>query len=106
MNNMQGQMNNMQGQMNNMQGHVVASRSLAARAWNASCGDGITRPYVPVPNGVGAMAPPGRPAVRNTVELRALTGPQLSVWCNFYGMMPAPLVQNRRAQLAASLGVM
>ena len=105
MNNMQGQMNNMQGQMNNMVGHVIASRSLAARAWNATCGDGVTRPYVPVPNDGGVTAPPGRQAIRSIVELLALNGPQLTAWCNLYGIVPAAGSQARRTQLAASLGV-
>jgi hypothetical protein len=108
-NNMQAQMNalqnNMQAQMNGLEGHVIVSRSLAARAWNGTCGDGITRPYEPVPNNAGATAPPGIPAVRNVTELLALTGPQLTVWCNLYGAAPAAGVSSRRAQLAALLGV-
>ena len=97
--------NNMQTQMNALEGHVIVSRSLAARAWNGTCGDGITRPYEPVPNNAGATAPPGIPAVRNVTELLALTGPQLTAWCNLYGAAPAAGVSSRRAQLAALLGV-
>jgi hypothetical protein len=108
-NNMQAQMNamqnNMQAQMNAMEGHVIASRSMAARAWNAACGDGITRPYVPVPNDAGATTPPGMPAVGDVVHLSALNGPQLTAWCNLYGVVPAAGLRARRAQLAASLGV-
>ena len=105
MNAMQGQMNAMQGQMNNLVGHVIASRSMAARAWNATCGDGVTRPYMPVPNDGGVTAPPGRQALRSIVELLALNGPQLTAWCNLYGVAPAAAVQARRAQLATALGV-
>ena len=105
MNAMQGQMNAMQGQVNNLVGHVIASRSMAARAWNATCGDGVTRPYMPVPNDGGVTAPPGRQALRSIVELLALNGPQLTAWCNLYGVAPAAAVQARRAQLATALGV-
>ncbi len=95
----------LQTQVNALEGHVIVSRSLAARAWNGTCGDGITRPYEPVPNSAGATVPPGIPAVRNVTELLALTGPQLTAWCNLYGAAPAAGVSSRRAQLAALLGV-
>ena len=108
-NNMQAQLNamqnNMQARMNTLEGHVIAARSMAARAWNATCNDGISRPYVPVPNDAGATAPPGVPAVGNMIELLALNGPQLNAWCDLYGVVPAADLHERRVQLAESLGV-
>ena len=102
---MQGQMTTMQGQMHTVQGDIMVLRSMTARAWNGTCGDGITRPYEPVPNNAGVTAPPGLPAVRNVTQLLALTGPQLTAWCNLYGAPAAAGRASRRAQLAALLGV-
>jgi hypothetical protein len=88
-----------------LQAQVAASHALSARAWNASCGDGVSRPYTPVPNAAGAAAPPGEAPVLTMAQLTALTAAQLNAWCGHYGVPLANTLSKRRGQLALQLGV-
>ena len=101
----QTQVQSLPPQVAAMQVQLAYIHSLSARSWNATCGDGITKPYVPVPNSAGATTPPGALPVSNMGELRALNGPQLHAWCTHYGVPPSNVLAKRRGQLAQQLGV-
>ena len=77
--------------------------ALATRSWNASCGNGTRRAYEPVPNGQGQLPPGNLPPVQSLDNLRALTMPQLLMYCQHYGQ-PAPQGREpRRRALADAL---
>lgn len=88
-----------------LQAQVAAFHSLAARAWNVTCGDGFSRHYEPVPYAAGAAAPPGVQPVRAMTELLALSEVQLSAWCAHYGVQPAHSLSDLRGQFATQLGI-
>ena len=78
---------------------------LSARAWNASCGYGVVRKYVAVPNAAGELPPANLQPVTSLESLRQLSMPQLARWCDFFGQAPPASKVERRMLLAAHLGL-
>ena len=94
-------------QLQQLSAEVKATRVMASKAYNATCHEGGARPFVPVPNAAGALAPEGGAPLRARAALVALTMEQAASWCRHYGIDPPPdsLYERKRA-VAAELGVL
>ena len=68
-------------------------------AYNWTCGDGVTRPFKPVPNTAGQLPGPALAAVRNVHDFLALTPAQVNALADFYGL-PAAAGAGTRARRA------
>jgi hypothetical protein len=84
---------------------VLRSEVTACKAYNSNCRDGGVRPFVPVPNAAGALAPPGLAPLRSFAELEALNDAALTAWCAHYALVAVPQqLAARRRRVAAELG--
>ena len=92
-----------------LQAAVLRSEVTAAKAYNGGARDGAARPFVPVPNAAGLLAPAG-PAgaplatLHSFADLRALNGAQLAAWCAHYGAAAPQALAQRRVSVAHALG--
>lgn len=93
-----------------LQQAVLRAESTAAKAYNSGVRNGGVRNFVPVPNGLGVLAPVG-PAgmllapLRSFADLQALGSAELSAWCTHYGILVVPQVlAQRRLGIALALG--
>lgn len=77
----------------------------SALTYNTTCGNGIDRAYVPVPNAAGVVAPVGYALLQNLPALHALSGPQLATWCGHYGLLQTGSLSLRRHRVAGALGL-
>jgi len=95
-----------QGAQLAQQGTQLASlMTLASKTHNATCGEGGIRPYVPVPNAAGVLAPPGEQPVLNRAALLDLNAPRSVAWCAHYGAPVGGTLAARRALIASQLGL-
>ena len=86
---------------------LLATCILACKSYNATCDEGGARPYTPVPNAAGALAPSGVQPLCNRDELVALDAEACAaIWCQHYGIIPPDTLQERKRAVAAELGVM
>ena len=84
---------------------LSATRVLACKSYNCTCGEGYARPYTPVPNAAGVLTPHGVPPLQNRGALVALTMARAAVWCQHYGITPPATLQDRKRAVATELGV-
>jgi len=95
-----------QGAQLAQQGAQLASlMTLASKTHNATCGEGGIRPYVPVPNAAGVLAPPGEQPLLNRAALLDLNAPRSVAWCAHYGAPVGGTLAARRALIASQLGL-
>ena len=78
---------------------------LALRTWNATCGDGDAQEYAVVPNAQGQLPPAALPPILSKQVLNNLTGPQLTQYCQHYGLQTPHDSQLRRQAIAKALNV-
>lgn len=85
---------------------VNRSSILAAKAYNATCGEGGVRSYTEVPNADGDTCPASEQPLRNRAALMALNLNSAGTWCKHYGVAPLPRsAPARRKAVAAHLGI-
>ena len=77
----------------------------AAVAYNAACGEGVSRQYAPVPNAAGVLPSPQLRAVQTAADFRGLTAAQVIALANFYGVAPSQQVGVRKENLKHVLGL-
>ena len=70
---LQTQLQALQAQLQALSAHALATRVLASKSYNATCGEGGARPYTPVPNAAGELSPHGVQPLRDRDALVALT---------------------------------
>ena len=102
---LQAQLQPLQTQLQALSADLLATRVLACKSYNATCGEGGARPYTPVPNAAGELSPHGVPPLRDRSALVALTMARAAAWCQFYGIAPPTTLQDRKRAVAAELGV-
>ena len=102
---LQAQLQPLQTQLQALSADVLATRVLACKSYNATCDEVGVRPYTPVPNAAGELAPHGVQPLRNRDALVALTDELADAWCQFYGIAPPATLQDRKRAVAAELGV-
>ena len=85
--------------------HTTALARLELRtavAYNATCGEGVSRQYVQVPNAAGALPSQQLRAVRTAADFRGLTASQTAALATFYGIA---LGGARKEELKHRLGL-
>ena len=92
-------------QLRRVSDDVLATRVLACKSYNATCGEGGARPYTPVPNAYGEFQPHGATALRDRDALMELDAERAARWCKHYGVDPPPEgLAERKRLVAAELG--
>lgn len=79
--------------------------TLASKTHNVTCGEGGIRPYVPVPNAAGVLAPPGEQPLLNRAALLDLNAARSAAWCAHYGAPVDGTLADRHAHIASALGL-
>jgi hypothetical protein len=92
-------------QLQRLSDDLLATRVLACKSYNATCGEGGARPYVPVPNAAGVLVPAGEQQLLNRDALVGLTAARAARWCMHYGIASPAALADRRSAVAAQLGV-
>ncbi len=77
----------------------------SAVAYNAACGEGVARPFVPVPNAAGQLPAPPLRAVTTAAQFRNLTAAQVDALATFYGVPAATAAVSRKELLKHALGL-
>ena len=103
---LQQHMQQMQQVQQQLQQQVADISRATTVTHNASCGEGISRPYMVVRNAAGLAPPPVLPAILNLQELCQLTPANLNAYLAFYGVVAVPnAIVGRRNALRVILGI-
>jgi hypothetical protein len=84
---------------------VTRMDARSAVAYNAACGEGVARPFVPVPNAAGQLPAPPLHAVTTAAQFRNLSAAQVAALATFYSAPAATAATSRKEQLKHALGL-